>query len=102
MKIFHKKTATLQLEAELASLRARASLLDRKRAAAQAAFDSAAAARQAHLLKGDIEDSETGTRLQYAVNSASSALTALADATDAQAVLLADAEARLTTERGCA
>jgi hypothetical protein len=63
-----------KLEAELATLKARAELLNITRPAARVAFDSATIARQTHLLEGDVEDVNAGNRLQANVDSALSAL----------------------------
>jgi hypothetical protein len=99
MALFTKKTQMQKLEAELAALKARAKLLDTKRTAVQNALDSALAARQAHMLDGDLDDTKTGARLQAAVDSTASVLAGFDTSITAQAALIADTEAKLAAER---
>jgi hypothetical protein len=55
MKLFGK-TKMQQFESVLASLRKRAALLADKKITAQAVLDGAIAARQAHMIDGDLGD----------------------------------------------
>jgi hypothetical protein len=86
-------------ETALAALRARASLLADKRIGAQAALETAMAARQATLLAGDLDDLKLAAKLQTAVDGAQSALTGLDDAISALQVQIDSAEQDLTAER---
>jgi hypothetical protein len=99
MAIFQKKTPMQKLEAELSALTARAALLTAKRTTAQGAFDSAVAARDVHMLQGNLDDEKIGTKLQAAVDSAASALAGFDNVIAAQAALIVDAEEKLAVER---
>jgi hypothetical protein len=99
MPIFQRKSPMQKLEAELASLTARATLLNTKRAAAQAALDGAVAARQNHMLGGDLDDTARATKLQNAVDSAGSALAGFDTATTSLADSIVRVEAQLAAGR---
>jgi hypothetical protein len=99
MALFTKKTPMQKIEAELAALQARAGLLDTKRAAAQAGFDIATAARQEMLLAGDLDDAKLAAKLQVAVDGAASALAGYDTAITALAASIAEAEVKLAAER---
>jgi hypothetical protein len=88
-----------KLEAELSALMSRAALLTVKRAAAQGTFDSAVAARDRHMLQGNLDDEKIGNKLQAAVDSAASALAGFDNVIAAQATSIAEAEEKLAVER---
>jgi hypothetical protein len=102
MAFFVKKNPMEKLEAELKTLRARAGQLTAKRSTAQAALDRATAARQEFLLGGDIDDDKTSTKLQAAVDSATSSLAGFDTAIAALGASIADVEAKLTEARQAA
>lgn len=94
---------TEQLEADLASLRARAETLRSRHTAAEAAFADADAKLQRHLLEGDIDaDDRVRAKLEAAL--ASSVLTRdnFAKALAAQQAKITDAEGQLAAERAAA
>jgi hypothetical protein len=91
-----------KIEAELAALTARADQLRAKRASAQKDLDRALAAREEHLLAGDLNDDKVGAKLQGAVDTGLSTLAGLDLAIQKQAALIADAERKLATERDVA
>jgi hypothetical protein len=97
--LFSKKTLMQKIEAELAALTSRATLLNTKRKAAQSTLDGAVEARQKMLLTGNLDDSKASLALQAKVDTATSALAGFDTAITAQAALVADAEARLAAER---
>jgi hypothetical protein len=98
MKLFGK-TKMQKLETALAALTSRATLLTAKREAARAIFDRAVAARDVHLLEGNLEDEKMGAKLQAAVDSAVSALAGFDNVIAAQAASIAEAEEKLAVER---
>lgn len=96
---FLKRSPMQKLEDELASLRKRAAKLDSKRAAAKTDLDRAIAAREAHMLGGDLDDDRVGTKLQAAVDTALSTLAAFGEAITKQAALISDVEHKVAAER---
>jgi hypothetical protein len=99
MALFQKKSVMQKIEAELAALKSRATLLNSKRTTAQAVLDTAVEARQRRLLSGDLEDGKTALALQAKVDTATNALAGFDAAITAQAALIAEAEAKLAAER---
>ena len=77
MAYFTKKTQMQKLQSDLDALKTRATLLNAKRVAAQLAFDKAVAARQTHLLGGDLDDERISAKMQAAVDAGASTLTGL-------------------------
>jgi len=81
MALFQKKKSQMEkFEAVVLALRKRGELLGVKRAAAQAAFDSAVAARQDMLISGDLDDQKLASKMQGAVDSSASTLSGIIDA----------------------
>src|SRR5712664_3054125 len=74
MALFSKRTTMQKLQADLAALTARATLLNAKRTAAQLVFDRAVDAGERHMLEGDVEDEKISTKLHGAVDAADSLL----------------------------
>jgi hypothetical protein len=99
MALFQKKTKMEKLQAVVAALRARASLLTDRRVSAQTALDAAMAARQSMLIDGDLGDDKLATKLQGAVDTAQSSLLGIIDAINALQSQIADAEAQLNAEQ---
>jgi hypothetical protein len=99
---FERKSPLQKLDAELARLRDRAKLLDRKRNQAQADLDQAIAKRREFMLEGDLDDTKAATRFQAEVDSAVSALAGFDGSITAQAALVATAEAKLRAEQEAA
>jgi hypothetical protein len=99
MALFTRRNPMQKIETELAALNARSKLLTGKRAAAQSALDSAVEARQKALLTGDLDDTKGALALQTKVDTATSALAGFDTAITAQAALIAEAEAKLASER---
>ncbi len=74
MALFSKKRPVQNHQSDLKTLTARAELLETERLACVTALDAAIAARQLHLLEGDIADKRTNEILQGKVETARSAL----------------------------
>jgi hypothetical protein len=98
MALFAKKNPVQKLEADLDGLKARALLLNTKRDAARSALDDAIAARQAHLLDGDIDDAKAATTLQARVDTATSELAGFDTAIAESQARINAAELALTAE----
>jgi hypothetical protein len=81
-----------QLESQLATLTKRANQLTTKRAAGKDDLDRATAAREKHMLEGDLDDIKIGAKLQANVDAAVSALAGYDDAIKKQSALIADVE----------
>jgi hypothetical protein len=97
MKLFGK-TKMQQFESVLASLRKRAALLADK-ITAQAVLDGAIAARQAHMIDGDLGDERLALKLQSSVDSAQSCLVGIIDAISILQSQIATADQALATEQ---
>jgi small-conductance mechanosensitive channel len=80
-------------------LRDRQARLTSQRDAAKAALEKAKAARQFHLLEGDVADTKTAAALQAKVSAAESELAGLDEALTEQARRVADAERQLADEQ---
>jgi hypothetical protein len=87
-----------QFESVLASLRKRAALLADK-ITAQAMLDGAIAARQAHMIDGDLGDERLALKLQSSVDSAQSCLVGIIDAISILQSQIATADQALATEQ---
>ena len=98
MKLFGK-TKMQQFESVLASLRKRAALLADKKITAQAVLDGAIAARQAHMIDGDLGDERLALKLQSSVDSAQSCLVGIIDAISILQSQIATADQALATEQ---
>ena len=83
-------------------LRRRAAELAAARAAAQATLNKAVAARQAHLIDGDISDDKIRGRLQTAVSDALSTLEGYDDAIADLNTKIRELDAKLAAERSAA
>jgi hypothetical protein len=92
------KTKMQQFESVLASLRKRAALLADK-ITAQAVLDGAIAARQAHMIDGDLGDERLALKLQSSVDSAQSCLVGIIDAISILQSQIATADQALATEQ---
>jgi hypothetical protein len=99
MAFFSRKTTEMKLEAELASLTARAKLLRKERDSCAVALAKAETEQQSFLLGGDLADIKTKAKLQTAVDSAARELTGYDAAIATQAVAVADAGRKLDHER---
>jgi hypothetical protein len=95
MALFQKKSQMEKFEAVTLALRKRGELLGVKRAAAQAAFDSAVAARQHMLISGDLDDEKLASKMQGAVDSSASTLSGIIDASTALSSQMITAEQQL-------
>jgi hypothetical protein len=98
MAIFARKTVVQKLQADLDGLKTRAVLLNTKRDAARSALNDAIAARQTHLLEGDIDDAKAATTLQSKVDTATNELAGYDAAIAALSVSIAEAELAVTAE----
>jgi hypothetical protein len=99
---FLKRSPMQKFEAELAALTARADQLGAKRASAQKDLDRALAAREEHLLVGNLDDDKVGAKLQAAVDTGLSTLAGLDLAIQKQAAFIAEAERKLAVEKDIA
>ena len=88
-----------KLQSTVAELKQRGEHLASKRNTAQAEFDAAQAARQAFMLQGDLDDENTGAKLQARVDTAASALQGFADAITTLSAQVAEAERVLADEQ---
>lgn len=88
-----------KLETTVVSLTRRGEQLAAKRVAAQEALDKALKARQQALLAGDLDDLRALSKLQDAVDSATSAMAGIDDALAVLARQTAEAENQLVAER---
>ena len=88
-----------KLETTVVSLTRRGEQLAAKRVAAQEALDKALKARQQALLAGDLDDLRALSKLQDAVDSATSAMAGIDDALAVLAQQTAEAENQLVAER---
>jgi hypothetical protein len=88
-----------KLATELATLNARATLLESKRVEAQNALDSAVESRQRFLLEGDIDDEKVAAKLQTQVDGTASTLAGYDRAITALVASVAEVEDKLTIER---
>jgi hypothetical protein len=100
MAYFTKKTQMQKLQSDLDALKTRATLLNAKRVAAQLAFDKAVAARQTHLLGGDLDDEKISAKMQGAVDAGASTLAGLDVAIAALTASIAEAEQAIVAEAG--
>jgi hypothetical protein len=98
MALFAKKTPMQILQADLDGLKARAALLSAERSTCAATLDAAVAARQAHLLDGDIADRKVSEALHPRVDIVQSALVGLDAAIVELQARINTAEQALTAE----
>jgi hypothetical protein len=98
MALFARRNSVQRLQTDLDRLGARAVLLNIKRDAARSALEDAIAARQVHLLEGDIDDAKAATTLQARVNTAQSELAGFDIAIAESQVRINTAELALTAE----
>lgn len=100
---FRRKSPMKKLEAELASLRARAETLNSRHAAADAEFFDAKSKLQRHHLEADLNaDDKSRVKLEAAVAACAVTRDGYADALAEVQTKIADAEQKLTTERAVA
>jgi hypothetical protein len=99
MALFRKRSPMEKLQKFLAELRSRAAALSAKRTAAETALGEATAARERHMLEGDLADDQTAEKLQVKVDSCTSRLAGLDAALAALQVQIADIEQKLADER---
>ena len=90
-----------KLAAVAAELRARSDKLTAKRAAAQAEFERAQAAREQFFTAGDLDDDGAAEKLQATVDAARSSIDALDAAITALGKQQAEADRRVADERIC-
>ena len=88
-----------KITGSLGSLKDRQARLASQRDAAKTALEKAKAARQHHLLEGDVSDAKTSTALQAKVTVAESELAGLDEALAEQARRVADTERALADEQ---
>jgi hypothetical protein len=100
MALFKKRSPMEKLQKFLPEQRARAAALSVKRTAAEAALADATAAREKHMLSGDLADDQTAEKLQGMVDSCTSRLAGLDAALAALQMQIADTERALADERG--
>jgi hypothetical protein len=98
MAIFKKRFPVERSQKLLTELRSRAAALSDKRTAAETTLAEAMAARQRHMLEGDLADERTAEKLQAAVDSCSSKLAGLNSALDALQAQIAETEQRIAVE----
>jgi hypothetical protein len=100
---FRKKSPMQKLEAELASLRARAATLSNRHAAADAAFVDAKSKLRRHHLEADLDaDEKAGAKLEAAVAACALTRDSFADAIGDVQNMIADIEQKLADERAAA
>jgi hypothetical protein len=99
MALFKKRSLMEKLQKFLAELRSRAAALSAKRTAAETALGEATAARERHMLEGDLADDQTAEKLQVKVDSCTSRLAGLDAALAALRAQIAAAEQKLAAER---
>jgi hypothetical protein len=97
--LFRKRTHMDKLTALLSERRSRAALLADQRDRAATALSEANAARQRHMLEGDITDETTADKLQARVESLTSKLAGCDTALSALHAEIADIERKLADER---
>jgi chromosome segregation ATPase len=98
MALFKRKAPMKNLHKQLAELRSRAASLSEKLKATDAALAAAVAARQKHLLSGDLADEHTAEKLQADVDSCNSRLSALTAGIDEQNAQIDDVERKVKAE----
>jgi hypothetical protein len=100
---FRKKSPMQKLEAELASLRARAETLSNRHAAADAAFVDAKSKLRRHHLEADLDaDEKAGAKLEAAVAACALTRDSFADAIGDVRKMIANIEQQIADERAAA
>jgi hypothetical protein len=103
MALFKRQNPMEKLEAELASLRARAETLSNRHTTADAAFFDAKMKVERHLLEADLDaDEKAGAKLEAAVAAWAQKRANLADALAKVRDLIAETEQKITAERDAA
>jgi hypothetical protein len=99
MAFFKKRSPMEKMQQQLTDLRQRAAALSTKRAASDAALADATAAREKHMLEGDLADEQTAEKLQTKVDRCISTLVGIDAALTALQRQIVEVEAKNAAER---